>query len=112
MDITKRQLSGKTRTEHDLLGNKEVPVEYYFGVQTMRALENFNISRVRLHFFPELIKALAMVKEAAACANRDLGLTAMWHRRSSKRAKRCVKANSTSISLWTWCRAEPAPRPT
>ena len=74
MDITKRQLSGKTRTEHDLLGNKEVPVEYYFGVQTMRALENFNISRVRLHFFPELIKALAMVKEAAACANRDLGL--------------------------------------
>lgn len=68
MDITKRQLSGKTRTEHDLLGNKEVPVEYYFGVQTMRALENFNISRVRLHFFPELIKALAMVKEAAACA--------------------------------------------
>ena len=74
MDITKRQLSGKTRTEHDLLGNKEVPVEYYFGVQTMRALENFNISRVRLYFFPELIKALAMVKEAAACANRDLGL--------------------------------------
>ena len=55
MDITKRQLSGKTRTEHDLLGNKEVPVEYYFGVQTMRALENFNISRVRLYFFPELI---------------------------------------------------------
>ena len=50
MDITKRQLSGKTRTEHDLLGNKEVPVEYYFGVQTMRALENFNISRVRLLF--------------------------------------------------------------
>ncbi len=73
MDITKRQLSGKTRTEHDLLGNKEVPVEYYFGVQTMRAMENFHISRVRLYFFPELIKALAMVKEAAACANRDLG---------------------------------------
>lgn len=52
MDITKRQLSGKTRTEHDLLGNKEVPVEYYFGVQTMRALENFNISRVRPSLFP------------------------------------------------------------
>lgn len=73
MDITKTPLSGKTRSEHDLLGDKEVPVEYYFGIQTMRALENFNISRVRLHFFPSLIKGLAMVKEAAAKANRDLG---------------------------------------
>ena len=35
MDITRSQLSGKTRTEHDLLGNKEIPVEFYFGVQTM-----------------------------------------------------------------------------
>ncbi len=67
-------LSGKTRPEHDLLGDREVPVEYYFGIQTLRALENFHISRVRLSFFPEFIKALAMVKEAAACANRDLGL--------------------------------------
>ena len=74
MDITKRPLSGKTRAEHDLLGEKNVPVEYYFGIQTMRAIENFNISRVRLHFFPEFIRALAMVKQAAACANRDLGL--------------------------------------
>lgn len=73
MDITKMPLSGKTRLEHDLLGDKEVPVEYYFGIQTMRALENFNISRVRLNFFPSLIKGLAMVKEAAAKANRDLG---------------------------------------
>lgn len=74
MDITKTTLSGKTRKEHDLLGDKEVPVEYYFGVQTLRAMENFNISRVRLHFFPEFIKGLAIVKEAAAMANRDLGL--------------------------------------
>ncbi len=67
-------LSGATRTEHDLLGYREIPVEYYFGVQTMRAMENFNISRVRLHFFPNFITGLAMVKEAAAKANRDLGL--------------------------------------
>lgn len=67
-------LSGKTRKEHDLLGYREVPVEYYFGIQTMRAMENFNISRVRLNFFPALIKGLAVVKEAAAMANRDLGL--------------------------------------
>ena len=74
MDITRSQLSGKTRTEHDLLGNKEIPVEFYFGVQTMRAVENFHISRVRLNFFPELIRALADVKQGAAMANRDLGL--------------------------------------
>lgn len=74
MDITKMPLSGKTRLEHDLLGDREVPVEYYFGVQTMRAMENFNISRVRLHFFPAFIKGLAVVKEAAAMANRDLGM--------------------------------------
>ena len=73
MDITHRSLSGKTRQEHDLLGNMNVPEEYYFGIQTMRALENFHISRVRLYFFPELIRALADVKEAAAMANRDLG---------------------------------------
>ena len=74
MDITLKKLSGKTRDEHDLLGDMKVPEEYYFGIQTMRALENFHISRVRLYFFPEFIKALAEVKEAAALANRDLGL--------------------------------------
>ncbi len=74
MDITQTKLSGKTRHEHDLLGDMNVPVEYYFGVQTMRALENFHISRVRLCFFPEFINALADVKEGAAMANRDLGL--------------------------------------
>ncbi len=68
------KLSGATRTEHDLIGNKNVPVEYYFGVQTMRAMENFNISRVHLSLFPDLIKALAVVKEAAALSNYDLGI--------------------------------------
>lgn len=67
-------LSGATRKEHDLLGDKEVPIEYYFGVQTMRAMENFHISRVRLNFFPLFIKALAVVKESAALANNELGI--------------------------------------
>ncbi len=72
--IPGKKLSGQTRREHDLLGDKEIPVEYYFGVQTMRAVENFHISRVRLCAFPEFIRALAEVKQAAALANRDLGL--------------------------------------
>lgn len=66
--------SGSTRLEHDLLGERNVPFEYYYGVQTLRALENFNISGVALNFFPLLIDSLAMVKEAAAEANYDLGL--------------------------------------
>ena len=74
MDFTEIKLSGKTRREHDLLGEMEIPEEYYFGVQTMRAVENFHISRVRLNFFPRLIHALADVKQGAAAAPRDLGL--------------------------------------
>ncbi|MCX6552251.1 MAG: lyase family protein, partial [Acidobacteria bacterium] len=60
-----------TRTEHDLLGNKEVPADAYYGVQTARALENFHISGVELRLYPNVIKALAMVKLAAARANFD-----------------------------------------
>ncbi len=67
-------LSGRTRKEHDLLGNRDVPAEMLYGVQTLRALENFNISGVSLNFFSDLISALAMVKMAAARANHDLGL--------------------------------------
>lgn len=66
--------SGRTRREHDLLGDRDVPAEVYYGVQTLRGLENFNISGVSLSFYPVLIEALAMVKLAAAKANFDLGL--------------------------------------
>lgn len=66
--------SGRTRTEHDLLGYREVPYEYYYGIQTLRAIENFNISGVQLNFHPVFIEALAMVKMASAKANYDLGL--------------------------------------
>lgn len=66
--------SGSTRLEHDLLGERDVPAEYYYGVQTLRAIENFNISGVTLNFFPAIIDALAMVKQAAAEANFELGL--------------------------------------
>jgi len=66
--------SGRTRREHDLLGERDVPDEYYYGVQTLRAIENFNISGVTLNFYPRIIEALAMVKMAAAEANFELGL--------------------------------------
>jgi aspartate ammonia-lyase len=61
------------RTEKDLLGEKQIPAEAYYGVQTARALENFQISGVRLNDYPDLVKALAMVKLAAARANNDVG---------------------------------------
>ena len=66
--------SGRTRKEHDLLGYRDVPDEYYYGVQTLRAMENFNITGVTLNFYPYLVESLAIVKMAAAKANYDLGL--------------------------------------
>ena len=65
---------GRSRTEHDLLGDRDVPEEALYGIQTLRALENFPISGVPIREFPALIEALASVKEAAACANAELGL--------------------------------------
>ena len=65
-----------TRMEHDLLGDREVPDEALYGVQTLRALENFPITGTPLREFPELIVALGAVKEAAALANEELGLLA------------------------------------
>src|SRR5919198_1056038 len=65
---------GVRRSEHDLLGTREVPDDALYGIQTLRALENFPITGVPLREFPALIGALAAVKEAAALANRDLGL--------------------------------------
>ena len=65
---------GRTRIEKDLLGEREVPEDALYGVQTLRALENFPISGTPLREFPSLIEALAAVKEAAAQTNADLGL--------------------------------------
>ena len=64
----------RTRKEHDLLGERDVPDEALYGVQTLRALENFPITGTALREFPVLIEALAAVKEAAALANAELGL--------------------------------------
>jgi len=63
----------KTRTESDLLGKKEIPFDAYYGVQTLRALENFQVSGVKTNFYPDYVRAYAMVKLAAARANTDVG---------------------------------------
>ena len=62
------------RTEHDLLGEREVPRDALYGIQTLRALENFPITGIAIREFPELVEALAAVKEAAALANAELKL--------------------------------------
>lgn len=61
------------RTEHDLLGEKQIPNDAYYGVQTMRALENFQISGQTTKDYPELVNAFVLVKLAAIRANFDSG---------------------------------------
>lgn len=61
------------RTEKDLLGEKQIPFDAYYGVQTLRALENFPISGVKTNFYPDYVKAYAIVKLAAARANTEVG---------------------------------------
>jgi aspartate ammonia-lyase len=63
-----------TRREHDLLGNRDVPAEAYYGVHTLRAVENFPITGTPISIYPDLIVALASIKLAAARTNRELGL--------------------------------------
>src|ERR1043165_2595454 len=62
-----------TRTEKDLLGEKQISNDAYYGVQTARALENFQVSGIPTKFYPDYVRAYAMVKLAAARANTDVG---------------------------------------
>ncbi|MGW7006906.1 aspartate ammonia-lyase [Streptomyces sp. NPDC054933] len=62
------------RREHDLLGDRDVPGDAYWGIHTLRATENFPITGTPISAYPHLINALAAVKEAAARANEKLGL--------------------------------------
>ncbi len=66
--------SSESREEHDLLGYKNVPIDAMFGIQTLRALKNFSITQIPLSHYPQMIKALAFIKKAAALANTDLNL--------------------------------------
>lgn len=72
------------RVEHDSIGDKEVPVDAYYGVQTLRAVENFRITGLNLH--PEFINSLVQIKKAAAITNCGIDLL------DSKKAQAIVKA--------------------
>ena len=75
-----------TRIEHDLLGDRAVPETAYYGVHTLRAIENFPITGTPSSIYPDLIIALAWIKEAAAKANHDLGVLSL------ERSKAIVEA--------------------
>ena len=62
------------RTESDFLGERKIPNDVYYGVQTLRGIENFKITGQLVSQEPSLVEALALVKKAAALANRDLGV--------------------------------------
>jgi aspartate ammonia-lyase len=73
-DQADANLSGELRREKDLLGERELPDHLYYGIQTLRAVENFPITGIPISQYPHLINALAAVKEGAAAANMELGL--------------------------------------
>src|SRR5437016_3245812 len=80
----------KLRSEKDSLGAKKIPADVYYGIQTARAVENYPISGMRAH--PTLIRAMGMVKQAAAEANKTLGLV------DEARAKAIIEAAKEVIA--------------
>ena len=70
----KTMASNEFRIEHDFLGDREVPADAYYGVQTLRGKENFHITGIPMSREPYFVKAFGYVKKAAAMANRDLGV--------------------------------------
>ena len=70
----KEEALKKTRIESDLIGSREIPENAMYGVQTLRGIENFRISKFHLNEYPLFINALAITKMGAAIANYELGL--------------------------------------
>jgi aspartate ammonia-lyase len=84
----------ETRIEHDLLGEAQIPSAAYWGVHSLRAVENFPITGVPVGHFPDLVRALAMVKQAAARANRTLGALTPEKAEMIERACEALLANT------------------
>src|SRR5687768_10132874 len=83
------------RYEHDLLGDRAVPAGAYYGVHTLRALENFAITGMPISIYPDLVSALACVKQAAARANNELGL--LDDLKASAIAKACEEVRQGAL---------------
>lgn len=66
-------MTNQFRLEHDLLGERQVPADVYWGIHTLRAVENYPITNVEISSYPNLVRALALVKQAAARTNHELG---------------------------------------
>ena len=66
--------SPETRTEEDLLGTREVPADAYYGIHTVRAVENFPISATTIADVPDMVLGMVTVKKATALANNDVGV--------------------------------------
>ena len=88
------------RIEHDLLGDREIPTEAYWGIHTLRAVENFKISNQKISDVPQFVRSMVMVKKATAQANPKSPLP-------SKRlaTKCCSKAAASTNSRPTCIRA-------
>ena len=96
-----QNLSRETRTESDLIGSREVPADALYGVQTLRGIENFRISKFHLNEYPLFINALAITKMGAAVANYELGLlTKEQWMLFLRPVKKFLKANIMSSFRW------------
>ena len=103
------------RTEHDSMGEVQVPADRYWGAQTERSRNNFPIGAGRETMPEEIIRAFAVLKKAAAGANRELKpekMTAEKYEAIRRRRRRFSPGNWTGISRWWSGRRAPAPRAT
>lgn len=90
------------RSEHDLLGGRDVPADAYWGVHTLRAIENFPITGQPLSTNKHLVRGLAAVKQAAARTNHELGLLDTERANAIDQAMPWTSwtASSTNSSWW------------
>jgi fumarate hydratase, class II len=108
---TTKAQSPATRSETDSFGPIEVPADRYWGAQTERSRRNFRIGHDRMPM--PIIRALGMVKLAAAETNRELGLLDQRRARAIVRAAReVIDGQFPIISRWWSGRPDPVPRPT
>ena len=102
-----------TRTERDFLGERQIPEDAYYGVQTLRGKENFSITGVPMSREPDFVRAFGYVKKAAAMANRDLGVLEPRIADAIIAAcDRIIAGEFADQFVTTLSRAVPAPPPT